>query len=220
MRLRIRVEGIVQGVGFRPFVFGLAAEHRVAGFVGNDTNGVFVEAEGAGTALAGFLADLKRRAPALALVERVTTEPARPTGAGGFQIVESLPGAGHATLVSPDTATCADCLAELFDPTDRRHRYPFINCTNCGPRFTILTGVPYDRATTTMASFPMCADCAREYGDPADRRFHAEPVCCPACGPTLRLLRADGQPVPGEAIAMAARWLRQGRLLAIKGIGG
>ena len=220
MRLRIRVEGIVQGVGFRPFVFGLAAEHHLAGFVGNDTDGVFVEAEGVAGALTDFLTDLENRAPALALVQRVTSEPTRPTGERGFRIVESFIGGGRAALVSPDMAPCADCLGELHDPMDRRHGYPFINCTNCGPRFTIVTDVPYDRATTTMASFELCADCAREYRDPADRRFHAEPVCCPACGPTLQLLEADGRPVPGEAVATAARWLRQGRVLAIKGLGG
>jgi hydrogenase maturation protein HypF len=220
VRLRIRVSGTVQGVGYRPFVFGLAAEHHLAGFVGNDTEGVFVEAEGVGEALTRFLADLQIRAPALALVERVTSEPAHPTGEPGFRIVESVTSAPRAALVSPDTSPCPACLAELDDPTDRRYRYPFINCTNCGPRFTIVTDVPYDRATTTMASFALCTACGREYRDPADRRFHAEPVCCPGCGPRLEFLRADGAAVPGEAIATAARWLRQGRVLAIKGLGG
>jgi len=220
VRLRVRVEGMVQGVGYRPFVFGLATEHHLAGFVGNDTDGVFVEAEGVGAALARFVADLERRAPALALVERVTSEPARPTGERGFRIVESLAGPRRAALVSPDTAPCAECLAELADPANRRHRYPFINCTNCGPRFTIVTDVPYDRDTTTMATFGMCAACVREYRDPTDRRFHAEPVCCPACGPRLALLDADGRALPGEPLATAGRWLREGRVLAIKGLGG
>ncbi|MFD2764919.1 carbamoyltransferase HypF [Micromonospora eburnea] len=219
-RLHVRVEGIVQGVGFRPFVHALAAEHRLAGFVGNDTGGVFVEIEGAGPRLAAFVADLRRRAPALAQVERVTTEPVVPTGQPGFVIVTSVTGAGRTALISPDTATCPDCLAELSDPADRRHGYPFTNCTNCGPRFTIVTDVPYDRRATTMAAFPLCPDCAAEYADPTNRRFHAEPVCCPACGPTLRLVTAGGDPVPGPPLDGAVRWLRDGRVVALKGLGG
>jgi hydrogenase maturation protein HypF len=218
--MRIHVEGIVQGVGFRPFVHALAAEYGLAGFVGNDAAGVFVEAEGAPEALAVFVADIERRAPALALVERVTTEPVEPTGERGFQIVASNAGTGRETLISPDTATCPDCLAELVEPTSRRHRYPFTNCTNCGPRFTIITDVPYDRTATTMAEFAMCEGCAREYGDPRDRRFHAEPTCCPACGPALRLIHSDGRPVSGDPIEAAAQWLRQGLVLAVKGLGG
>lgn len=219
-RARIRVEGIVQGVGFRPFVHNLAAEYGLAGFVGNDAAGVLVEAEGDPRALAGFVADLRRRAPALALVERVTTEPVEPNGEHGFRIVPSAAATTRATLVSPDTATCADCLAELSTPTGRRYRYAFINCTNCGPRFTIVTDVPYDRGTTTMAEFAMCAACAGEHDDPGDRRFHAEPTCCPACGPALRLVGVDGRPVPGDPVDTAARWLRRGWILAVKGLGG
>ncbi|MEV0804843.1 carbamoyltransferase HypF [Micromonospora sp. NPDC050200] len=219
-RIRVRVEGIVQGVGFRPFVHHLAAEYRLAGFVGNDTEGVFAEVEGEAAAMAGFVADLSRRAPTLAQVERVSTEVVPPTGQRGFGIVASVTGVGRATLISPDTATCPDCLAELSDAADRRHGYPLTNCTNCGPRFTIVTDVPYDRRATTMAEFPLCADCAAEYADPQDRRFHAEPVCCPACGPTLRLVDADGAPVPGDPVEAAARWLRDGRIVAVKGLGG
>lgn len=194
-RVHVRVEGIVQGVGFRPFVHALATEYDLAGFVGNDTAGVFVEVEGDGERLAAFVADLSRRAPTLAEVERLTTEPVPPTGRPGFAIVSSVIGAGRDALISPDTATCPDCLAELADPADRRHGYPFTNCTNCGPRFTIVEDVPYDRRTTTMAGFPLCADCTAEYADPGNRRFHAEPVCCPACGPTLRFVTVDGAPV-------------------------
>src|SRR5215218_309519 len=178
-RARVRVEGIVQGVGFRPFVHALAGRLGLAGLVGNDAGGVFVEVEGAAETVERFLAALAVEAPPLAVIERVTATPLEPTGSSGFAIAPSLAGGDRQTLVSPDTATCADCLRELADPADRRHRYPFINCTNCGPRFTIVRDVPYDRPATTMAGFAMCADCAREYGDPADRRFHAQPVCCP-----------------------------------------
>ncbi|GAA1017432.1 carbamoyltransferase [Acrocarpospora pleiomorpha] len=219
-RIRVRVQGLVQGVGFRPFVCGLAGEYGVAGFVGNDSGGVFIEAEGLRAALDGFLAALRHQAPPLAMVERVTVEAAEPIGEAGFRIVRSEGGAARQALVAPDTATCADCLAELADPACRRYRHPFTNCTNCGPRFTIVTGVPYDRHTTTMAGFALCAACEREYHDPRDRRFHAQPVCCPACGPALRMLGADGLPVPGDPITTAAAWLRQGRILAIKGLGG
>jgi hydrogenase maturation protein HypF len=219
-RVRIRVEGIVQGVGFRPFVYGLAAEYHLAGFVGNDAGGVFIEAEGEAAAMAAFVADLRGRAPTLAQVERVSTEAVPATGQCGFAIVTSHTGTGRATLVSPDTATCPDCLAELTDPADRRHGYAFTNCTNCGPRFTIVTDVPYDRRTTTMSEFQLCADCTIEYADPANRRFHAEPVCCPVCGPTVRLVNAEGAPVSGDPVAAAVRWLRDGRILAVKGLGG
>ncbi|GAB3330669.1 carbamoyltransferase HypF [Micromonospora halotolerans] len=218
--MHVRVEGIVQGVGFRPFVHALATEYELAGFVGNDSAGVFVEVEGDGDRLTAFVADLSRRAPTLAQVERLTTDAVPPTGQPGFAIVTSVTGRGRDALISPDTATCPDCLAELADPTDRRHGYPFTNCTNCGPRFTIVEDVPYDRCTTTMAEFPMCAACADEYADPGDRRFHAEPVCCPACGPALRLLDADGDPLPDDPLGAAVRWLRDGRIVAVKGLGG
>ncbi|MER7362700.1 acylphosphatase, partial [Nonomuraea wenchangensis] len=182
-RIRVRVEGLVQGVGFRPFVCGLAGAYGVSGFVGNDPGGVFIEAEGEPATLDAFTAGLTGQAPPLALVERVSVEPAEPVGESGFRIVASRQGEfPDGALVSPDAGTCAACLSELRDPGDRRHRYPFANCTDCGPRFTIVTGVPYDRCATTMADFEMCSGCAREYGDPGDRRFHAQPVCCPACG--------------------------------------
>jgi len=185
-RSRIRVAGIVQGVGFRPFVHALAAEFGLAGFVGNDESGVLIEVEGPPAALTGFVAAIRERPPSLAVVTGVDVAPVAVVGDASFTIAPSSARGPRSTLISPDTATCADCLRELCDPADRRFRYPFINCTNCGPRFTIVTGVPYDRASTTMAPFPMCAECAREYADPADRRFHAQPVCCPACGPSLR----------------------------------
>ncbi|MDT7657766.1 MAG: hydrogenase maturation protein HypF, partial [Pseudonocardiales bacterium] len=189
VRVRVRVAGIVQGVGFRPFVHGLAGSLGLSGHVGNDESGVLLEAEGDPASVRRFLAELAEHPPALAVVERVEATEIPVTGgaaggaageggaAVGFAIVASSAAGRRATLISPDTATCADCLAELVDPADRRYRYPFLNCTNCGPRFTIVTGVPYDRAATTMAGFPMCPACAAEYHDPTDRRFHAQPVC-------------------------------------------
>ncbi|MEO3787966.1 carbamoyltransferase HypF [Actinocorallia sp. B10E7] len=219
-RIRIKVEGIVQGVGFRPFVHELAGRYGLAGFVGNDGDGVFAEAEGEADSLDAFVADLGLRAPPLALVERVTTCPADPVGEFGFRIVDSVPGKKRSTLVSSDMATCADCLREVMDPGDRRFGYAFTNCTHCGPRFTITLDVPYDRHNTTMSGFALCADCEREYHDPSDRRFHAQPVCCPCCGPSPRLLGADTAAVPGDPIRTAAAWLKESRILAVKGIGG
>jgi hydrogenase maturation protein HypF len=208
-RRRIRVVGVVQGVGFRPFVYGLARRHGLGGFVLNDGSGVVVEAEGPGAALDDFACGLVHEAPPLSRVESVTAEPAQPLGEREFRIETSVAAADRTALVPADIATCDDCLRELFDPDDRRYRYPFVNCTQCGPRFTIVVGVPYDRPLTTMAGFPMCADCRREYEDPADRRFHAEPIACPACGPRLS--------VPLEE-AVAA--LRGGAVVAVKGLGG
>jgi hydrogenase maturation protein HypF len=219
-RARVRVEGIVQGVGFRPFVHALAGRLGLAGLVGNDAGGVFVEVEGAADTVERFLEALAAEAPPLAVIERVTATPLPPTGGHGFAIAPSQAGGERQTLVSPDTATCDDCLRELADPADRRYRYPFVNCTNCGPRFTIVVDVPYDRPATTMAGFAMCADCAREYHDPADRRFHAQPVCCPACGPALALLDRDGRAADEEPLAGAAARLREGAVVAVKGLGG
>ena len=220
VRLEIRVEGIVQGVGFRPFVYALAGRLGLAGGVANDSAGVIVEIEGDRDRAAQFMASLERDAPPLALIERITSREVPLRGATAFAIASSDAGAERATLISPDVATCADCLRELFDPADRRFRYPFINCTNCGPRFTIIRDVPYDRATTTMAAFAMCGDCAREYHDPRDRRFHAQPVACPACGPRLVFLDAGGRDLPGDPIAVAAGLIRGGQVVAIKGLGG
>ncbi len=222
VRTAVRVEGVVQGVGFRPFVHGLATGLGLAGLVGNDVDGVFAEVEGDAEAVGKFLVLLRQQAPPLARIERISTTGLSPTGQSGFVIVASQPGRERRALVSADTATCADCLRELADPADRRYRYPFINCTNCGPRFTIIRDVPYDRALTTMARFAMCTECAAEYHDPADRRFHAQPVCCPACGPALALTDAAGVHLsgPAGAIAAAAQMIRAGRVLAVKGLGG
>lgn len=221
-RIHIRVEGVVQGVGYRPFVRGLAGVYGIAGFVGNDREGVFIEAQGDASSLRAFLDELERTAPPLATVERVTVTASGPAidAAEGFHIVATRRDGTRRALVPPDTAPCATCLAELTDPSDRRHRYAFTHCPGCGPRYTIVTDLPYDRPDTTMAVFPMCADCAREYHDPHDRRCHAQSVCCPACGPALTLLDADGKPREGDPIETAARWLEQGRIVAIKGAGG
>ncbi|HYQ65076.1 carbamoyltransferase HypF [Actinophytocola sp.] len=214
VRRNVRVEGVVQGVGFRPFVHGLANRTGVAGRVGNDVHGVFVEIEGTPAQVDAFLTGLVAQAPPLAAIERVTTSTSPPTGVTDFTIVASDAAGERRTLVAADSATCDDCLRELFDPEDRRFRYPFINCTHCGPRFTIVRDVPYDRPLTTMAGFVMCPPCAAEYHDPADRRFHAQPTCCPDCGPRLTLGESD------DPIGTAADLLCAGKVLAVKGIGG
>ena len=205
-RRRLRARGVVQGVGFRPFVYRLAREHGLGGYVLNDGDGVLIEVEGG--ELDRFAVELRSRAPALARVESLTSEIVEPLGEGEFSILESV-ASGHTALIPPDVATCGECLRELFDPADRRYRYPFINCTQCGPRFTIVRAVPYDRPNTTMAGFPLCADCRREYEDPLDRRFHAEPIACPVCGPQLSM-----------PLEEAAAVLDGGGILAVKGLGG
>jgi len=216
------VIGTVQGVGFRPYVYRLALELGLGGWVLNDAHGVLLEVEGEAGAVDRFFARLVAQAPPLAVVERVDTSELALTGEPSFSIRDSPRGETADAPVAPDSATCPDCLAELFDAQDRRHRYPFINCTNCGPRFTIVRGVPYDRPYTTMASFQMCAQCLAEYEDPGDRRFHAQPNACPECGPSATLLAADGRRVSGgdEALRGAAAALREGRVVAVKGIGG
>ncbi|MBE1499357.1 hydrogenase maturation protein HypF [Amycolatopsis lexingtonensis] len=215
MRVAISVAGVVQGVGFRPFAHRLAVRLGLAGFVGNDGHGVFAEAEGPPSRVAAFVEALTAEAPPLAVVDRVEAREIPAAGGTGFVIVASPSGGAADTLVSADSATCDDCLRELRDPADRRFRYPFVNCTNCGPRFTIVRGVPYDRPLTTMAGFAMCAECKQEYEDPEDRRFHAQPVCCPACGPSLEF-----RPGGGDPIAAAVEALRGGQVVAIKGLGG
>ncbi|MGP0103132.1 MAG: carbamoyltransferase HypF [Solirubrobacteraceae bacterium] len=228
-RVRARVEGVVQGVGFRPFVHRLAHEHALSGWVRNDEHGVLLEVEGEADAVERFLQRLSGEPPPLASVERVRAERLEPGGLEGFRILRSSAAGEPAALVSPDVAPCEDCLAELFDPGDRRHRYPFINCTNCGPRFTIVRGVPYDRARTTMSAFEMCSACRAEYEDPANRRFHAQPNACPKCGPTMRLIvcgehdsttQGEGTPAGEDALAGAVAALIAGRIVAVKGLGG
>jgi len=214
-RVRLRVSGIVQGVGFRPHAYRLATDLGLAGWVRNDEHGVVVEAEGDPEAIDRFVARLESDAPPLARIESVAARGVVPRGERGFRIVASERAGDPDAPVAPDSATCDECLAELFDPADRRYRYPFINCTNCGPRFTIVRGVPYDRPLTTMAGFAMCARCRAEYDDPLDRRFHAQPNACPECGPALRLPGHDGNPLAGAGAA-----LREGLVLAVKGVGG
>ncbi len=220
VRRRLTVTGVVQGVGFRPFVHRIATELQLDGFVGNSAGAVFVEVQGHPEAVAEFARRLVAQAPPLARITSVTEE-AQPVGsAAGFTIAASTRDGGATTPIPPDVALCADCLRELFDPADRRHRHPFITCTNCGPRFTIITGLPYDRPATTMADFPMCAACAVEYSDPTDRRFHAQPVCCPDCGPTLTFRALTFCGGADDPLASARRALDAGLVVAIKGIGG
>ncbi|WP_299644917.1 carbamoyltransferase HypF [uncultured Chloroflexus sp.] len=222
-RWRISVRGIVQGVGFRPFVFGLAERWGLAGFVRNDSAGVTIEIEGEEGLLHEFVMALQREAPPLARIEQVSVEPLALLGEREFVIAASQTQAQRRTLIAPDTATCADCLREITDPTDRRYRYAFTNCTNCGPRFTIVLDVPYDRANTTMRSFPLCARCRAEYEDPRDRRFHAQPTACPVCGPQVRFFRgASGVEMDSHSdpLIAAATALAHGQIVAIKGLGG
>jgi hydrogenase maturation protein HypF len=222
--LRITVRGTVQGVGMRPFVYRLAESEGVRGRVRNDASGVTIEAFAGAEALRRFVARLEAERPPAARFDGFACERIAAEAVQGFVIVESE----GATAASPrvsipaDLATCQDCLRELFDPADRRYRYPFTNCTGCGPRFTIARGVPYDRALTTMAPFVLCPDCRREYEDPRDRRFHAEPNACPACGPHLTLLSPDGRPLAERdgALVAAARALAEGKIVAVKGVGG
>jgi len=221
-RLRVSVRGAVQGVGFRPFVYRLARELSLDGWVYNDAAGVLVEAEGDGVALREFLVRLSTEKPALAVLQGVEPTFLAPVGLAGFEIRESPAGGLRRALVLPDVATCPACLAELWDPADRRHRYPFLNCTHCGPRFSILESLPYDRARTTMARFPMCPACRAEYEEPSDRRFHAQPTACPDCGPTLALWDGAGRFLcEGDAaLRRAAGALKAGGSVALKGLGG
>jgi hydrogenase maturation protein HypF len=221
VRRQFRVSGIVQGVGFRPFVYNLANRLRLAGFVLNDSAGVLIEVEGAPEAVGEFGLTLAASPPPLSVIDRVETRDLAPRGTEtGFSISTSEHAGAATALISPDFATCDDCLRDMADPADRRYRYAFTNCTNCGPRFTISKGIPYDRPNTTMAPFSMCAECRSEYENPADRRFHAQPVACPKCGPHLQLLDRSLEPVAGEPVAESARLLREGSILAVKGLGG
>src|SRR5918992_1621961 len=222
-RWEVSVRGIVQGVGFRPFIYALARRHALSGLVRNDADGVRIEVEGAPEDLERFVRVLEEDPPPLAMVESVFWQPLATLGDREFRIEESREGLRRQALVSPDVATCDDCLAELLDPTDRRYRYPLTNCTNCGPRFTITRSVPYDRATTTMAPFEMCPECLNEYDNPSDRRFHAQPNACPVCGPQMKLLHRLGHELhtkPDDPILRTARMLRGRVIVAIKGLGG
>jgi len=213
----LRVRGLVQGVGFRPYVWRLARELGLEGWVRNEGAGVSLLVCGA--RVAEFIARLPLEAPALARVDGIDEAVAEPPESGGFVILDSLPGVVGAAI-GPDAAICPQCIADLCDPAGRRWRYAFTTCTHCGPRYTVSRGLPYDRARTSLAAFALCPPCAAEYGDPADRRFHAETTCCPDCGPRLRLLDAAGRALPGDPLSAALDLLRAGQVLAIKGLGG
>lgn len=219
-RLTIHIKGIVQGVGFRPFVYNLARRYQLSGWVLNNSMGVEIQIEGSSQKVALFLQDVKAKAPPLAVIDDIMVIPCELVGEKEFSIKCSIGQANKAALVSPDVATCADCQRELSDPTDRRYRYAFTNCTSCGPRYSIIKDVPYDRAATTMDTFPMCADCQAEYNDPANRRFHAEPNACPACGPAYRLLNKAGEIIDGDVFNKTKKIITAGHIVAIKGIGG
>ncbi|UCD64105.1 MAG: carbamoyltransferase HypF [Candidatus Zixiibacteriota bacterium] len=219
-RRRFHVDGVVQGVGFRPFVFKLACQLGLSGFVNNDTTGVLVEVEGPPGDVESFTRRLTGEAPVLSRIVRVDTSDIDCLGEAGFSILQSRRHRRAATLIAPDVAVCEDCLDELFDPSDRRFRYPFINCTTCGPRYTIVESIPYDRSRTSMKIFPMCAACSEEYHNPQSRRFHAQPNACPVCGPELTLHNGVNKVASDDCVAEAARLLRGGSIVAIRGLGG
>nr|MBA3652479.1 carbamoyltransferase HypF [Chthoniobacterales bacterium] len=221
-RMRITVRGAVQGVGFRPFVYRLATELHLKGWVINSAQGVFIEIEGATELLSDFARRLKIEKPASALIQSCESSRLDALGYEKFEIRESTDEGGKSALILPDIATCDDCLREIFSPNDRRFRYPFTNCTNCGPRFSIIEALPYDRANTSMKRFAMCDDCACEYREPNDRRFHAEPIACPRCGPQLQFWNSLGENLAqaDAALRQAAGQIRDGKIVALKGIGG
>lgn len=220
--LYIRIRGIVQGVGFRPFVYNLATRYGLNGWVRNSAAGVEIEVSGDAEALEAFVTALKTNPPPLARIDSFEASSIPPNHATAFTIIESQDESREFLPVSPDVAICAECRRELFDPRDRRYRYPFINCTNCGPRFTIIRAIPYDRPNTTMAGFPLCPNCEAEYHDPTNRRFHAQPIACPVCGPHLQFLTPQGDILAerDDALQLARQWLAEGKILAIKGLGG
>lgn len=210
----------MQGVGFRPFVYGLARELGLSGFVLNDPRGVMIEIEGEESSISAFRTMLLQRPPPLAEIETVSEESLQPLGTDGFEIRASEHSGSPSAVISPDVAVCDECLAEMWNPDDRRYLYPYINCTNCGPRFTIARAVPYDRATTTMASFTMCDECRAEYTDPTHRRFHAQPIACWTCGPRLTATDRHGRSIEGEPIEAIVRLISGGAVVAVKGLGG
>jgi hydrogenase maturation protein HypF len=221
-RLRIKVEGTVQGVGFRPFIYRLASELRLTGWVKNTSNGVMIEVEGAVPVVRTFLDRMRIDVPPSASVEMMRTSVVPALDDAGFSIVQSTESDQRTLAIAADLATCADCLREIVDPTDRRFRYPFLTCTQCGPRYSLLTAVPYERSNTTMARFELCVACRAEYESEAGRRFHAEPIACPACGPQLCLWDKQGRETASgeEALRQAEVMLGQGLIVAVKGLGG
>jgi len=218
---RININGIVQGVGFRPYIYQLAVRHKLRGHVANTASGVHIHVEGPPAAIEAFLDSIPAEAPPLAQITDVRTSAADPEHNASFSIVASHEDTGKSALISPDVAVCDDCLAEMRNPRDRRFRYPFINCTNCGPRYTIIDDIPYDRPKTAMKQFRMCPLCQAEYDDPDNRRFHAQPNACPVCGPHVKLLNGGGERLDvADPVREVVSWLRQGRIVAIKGLGG
>ena len=220
--LSIHVRGIVQGVGFRPFVYQLAIKNHLTGWVRNSSNGVDIEVNGSENSLTAFTSELRTNPPPLARIDEYIEKEISLNGYTQFSIIESLPDPDKFIPISPDISICPDCVRELFDPSNRRYRYPFINCTNCGPRFSIIKNIPYDRPFTTMADFPMCPECREEYENPLDRRFHAQPTACQDCGPELSFYLSGGQPVASNetALLMAREAIKKGLIVAIKGLGG
>ena len=219
--VHINVRGVVQGVGFRPFVYQLATKYNLKGWVCNTSEAVKIEVEGEAEAIERFLLALQKQAPPRASIEDITTTHYSPANYEGFEIRHSMAEEGKYQLISPDIATCQDCLKEILNPDDRRYRYPFTNCTNCGPRFTIIKDIPYDRPLTTMNRFKMCPECQREYDDSLNRRFHAQPNACPKCGPTLELVDNQGTSTNStDTITATSKLLREGKIIAIKGLGG
>ncbi len=219
-RAVISLTGVVQGIGFRPFIYNLARDHSIRGWVLNNEKGVFIEAESEDGNLDRFIQEIPKLAPPLARIESFDVKYLDPLGYTTFEIRRSEETREKFTLISPDVATCDQCLSELFSPQNFRYQYPFINCTLCGPRFTIIQDIPYDRHKTTMATFVMCSICQKEYDDPSDRRFHAQPNACPSCGPSLSISDRQGQEVPGDPIEKALSLLGEGSIIAIKGVGG
>ena len=221
-RLKVIVRGAVQGVGFRPFVYRLASELKLEGWVSNSSQGVFIEVEGPRATLDEFAIRLRKEKPPRAVVQSLESSFLDAIGCSGFEIKESETSGDKSALILPDITTCADCLRDIFDSMNRRFRYPFTNCTNCGPRFSIIEALPYDRANTSMKKFTMCPDCEREYHDPLDRRFHAQPNACPNCGPQLELWDENGVTIleRDRALRSTTDAIRSGRIVALKGIGG
>ena len=226
-RLKLSLRGAVQGVGFRPFVFRLATELGLKGWVNNSAQGVFIELEGGQIELERFRSRLEAEKPPRSFIQSLESSWLDPVGYADFEIRASEGGGAKSALVLPDVSTCPDCLREIFDPEDRRYLYPFTNCTNCGPRFSIIEALPYDRSNTSMRRFTMCPECQAEYDDPRNRRFHAQPNACPTCGPQLELWDSQGKSLTASSIAgsraaldAAVAALRAGRIVAVKGLGG
>jgi hydrogenase maturation protein HypF len=224
IRARIDVSGVIQGVGFRPFIYRLANEQDLKGFVANTAAGVTIEVDGAEQAIDRFVESIANEKPPLATIADLTVTKnsiAQDKASESFIIQESIHSGNRIGPITPDTDVCKNCLAELFDPADRRYHYPFINCTDCGPRYTLIEETPYDRPLTSMKHFPLCGDCQAEYSDPVDRRFHAQATCCPVCGPSVRLADNFGNHVTGsDPLKRTADLLAAGKIVAIKGLGG